>query len=69
VERHLRTLTKLSPAARPDIVAYARWRGQQEYTAARGAHPSRPFAESAGEEPRVLGEPTEDESHPAQAAS
>jgi len=69
VERHLRTLTKLSPAARADIVAYARWRGQQEYIAARGAPAPRTFAESAGEEPRVLGEPPEDESHPAQAAS
>jgi len=69
VERHLRTLTKLSPAARADIVAYARWRGQQEYVAARGAHPPRPFAEAQGEPPRVLGEPTEDEPRPAQAAS
>ena len=69
VERHLRTLAKLSPAARADIVAYARWRGQQEYTAARGPHPPRPFAESAGGEPRVLGEPIEDEPRPAQAAS
>ncbi len=56
VESHLRTLAKLSPAARAEIVAYARWRGQQEHTAQRGAPPPRDFVERQGDRPRILGE-------------